>query len=91
MKSFTRTLSRISTYLISNHFEMTNSTLYERVPDARTNGSSVVALTFLSALQRVFHKNVKPIFYNWSGRTWRKALILLELRGHFCENVVPRL
>ena len=22
---------------------------------------------------------------------WRKPLILLELRGHFCENVVPRL
>jgi len=26
-----------------------------------------------------------------AGRTWRKPLILLELRGHFCENVVPRL
>ena len=34
---------------------------------------------------------LKPIFYSWSGRTWRKPLILLKRRGHFCENVVPRL
>ena len=33
---------------------------------------------------------LKPIFYSWSGRTWRKPLILLERRGRFCENVVPR-
>ena len=35
--------------------------------------------------------DVRPIFYSWSGRTWRKPLILLERRDHFCENVVPRL
>ena len=34
---------------------------------------------------------VKHIFYSWRERSWRKPLILLELRGRFCENVVPRL
>jgi hypothetical protein len=35
--------------------------------------------------------HLMPIFYSWRERSWRKPLILLELRGRFCENVVPRL
>jgi hypothetical protein len=56
------------------------------------NDAVVQGLSELPHMTDISHWGVfTPIFYSWSGRRWRKPLILLELRGHFCENVVPRL